>query len=173
MLEKFTAELTGIPRYELFMVGFFVIIVIFPLIKLFIRYRHRKKTEDTIGALASNMASLTPEDFFELRGRKCHGKGAPMAGKAYDFPGVYILYNQSKKMHYVGQSLRVFDRVNNHFTGKGNGDVYADYKYGDLFDIRMIAIDGSGYTYLNDLERDTIMTYKAFSKGYNKTRGNL
>ena len=66
----------------------------------------------------------------------------------------------------------VLNRVNSHFTGKGNGDVYADYKYGDYFTIKMIALDKSGYTSLNELERNTIMTYDAFASGYNKTRGN-
>ena len=70
-----------------------------------------------------------------------------MIEKVYEFPGVYILYNQSKNMHYVGQSLKVFDRVNPHFTGKGNGNVYADYKCGDSFEIKMIGIEGSGYLY--------------------------
>lgn len=36
----------------------------------------------------------------------------------------------------------------------------------------MIALDKSGYDSLNALERDIINKYDAFSKGYNKTRGN-
>ena len=31
---------------------------------------------------------------------------------------------------YVGQSIWVENRVHNHLIGKGNGDVYADVKYG-------------------------------------------
>lgn len=89
-----------------------------------------------------------------------------------NFPGVYILFNRSKNMYYVGQGKQVLNRVNSHFTGKGNGDVYADYKYGDEFTIKMIALDGSGFQTLNELERNTILHYNAFSNGYNKTRGN-
>ena len=66
----------------------------------------------------------------------------------------------------------MLNRVNAHFTGKGNGDVYADFKYGDKFTIKMISLEKSGYTTLNELERNTIMTYDAFASGYNKTRGN-
>lgn len=33
----------------------------------------------------------------------------------------------------MGQGKAVLDRVNHHFSGRGNGDVYADYKYGDFF----------------------------------------
>lgn len=50
--------------------------------------------------------------------------------------------------------------------------MYADYKYGDEFTIKMIALENSGYKTLNELERNTISVYNAFSKGYNKTRGN-
>ena len=35
----------------------------------------------------------------------------------------------------MGQGKAVLDRVNHHFSGRGNGDVYADYKYGDFFTI--------------------------------------
>ena len=75
-------------------------------------------------------------------------------------------------MFYVGQATRILNRVNSHFTGKGNGDVYADYKYGDVFSIKMIALENSGFNTLNELENRTIQKYKAYTKGYNKTRGN-
>ena len=61
-------------------------------------------------------------------------KSDPGAAK-HDFPGVYILHNLDKDMYYVGQGKRVMQRVGNHFAGHGNGDVYADYKYGDRFSI--------------------------------------
>lgn len=48
-------------------------------------------------------------------------------------------------LYYVGQGKSVFQRVNNHFTSHGNGDVYADYKYGDEFTIKMIALENSGF----------------------------
>ena len=90
----------------------------------------------------------------------------------YDFEGVYILHNISKDMYYVGQSINVVDRVRNHLKGKGNGDVYADFKYGDKFEVILIAIEDTEYEYLNDLERHCIAAYHAFEKGYNKNRGN-
>ena len=75
-------------------------------------------------------------------------------------------------MYYVGQAKKVLQRVTQHFTGHGNGDVYADYKYGDQFSIKTIAFNTSGYDSLDRLEKDTIEAYAAFSKGYNKNRGN-
>lgn len=114
-----------------------------------------------IGRFARKSPKLTPKQFQQLR-----------ASTKKNFSGIYILYNQNKRMYYVGQAVKVLDRVNRHFTGKGNGDVYADYKYGDRFVIRMIPLQGSGFRTLNDLERYAISWYDAYEHGYNKTRGN-
>lgn len=120
--------------------------------------------------LANNAIEMTPKEFFNLRNRN-RGKNKRLS-TIYDFEGVYILYNQTKKLYYVGQGKKVMNRINQHFTGHGNGDVYADYKYGDAFTIRAIKLEGSGFSTLNALEKSTITSYNAFSKGYNKTRGN-
>lgn len=109
--------------------------------------------------LASNQAELTAEEFLSLA-------GAP------EFTGVYILHNETKGMYYVGQSVRVMQRVRQHLTGHGNGDVYADYKYGDRFTVRTISMASSGYLSIDDLERDMIEAYDAYDSGYNRQRGN-
>lgn len=104
---------------------------------------------------------LSPERFLDLK-RTVTG----------DVVGVYIIYNIDRKMYYVGQAKRLYFRVWQHFTGHGNGDVYADYKYGNRFMIRFISLSESGYTDLDMLERDMIRQYNAFTTGYNKTVGN-
>ena len=50
--------------------------------------------------------------------------------------------------------------------------MYADYKYGDEFEITLIPLKESGYSSLNAMEKDTIDMYDAYTKGYNRTRGN-
>lgn len=109
----------------------------------------------------SGALEVSPEEFFQMRN-----------SSAGDFTGVYVICNETKDMCYVGQAKNVFQRVNHHFTGHGNGDVYADYKYGDSFAIKMIALVNSGFSSLDELERYMIKAYCAYSKGYNKTRGN-
>lgn len=135
-------------------------------------YRKKEYIKKRIHGLANNTLEITPQEFFALRNTSFGGKGSPSYALTKNFAGVYILFNSTKNMYYVGQAKEVLNRVNAHFTGKGNGDVYADYKYGDAFTIKMIALDKSGFKTLNDLERNTIMTYDSFSSGYNKTRGN-
>ncbi len=109
--------------------------------------------------LASDQAELTAEEFLSL-------------ADAPEFTGVYILHNETKGMYYVGQSVRVMQRVRQHLTGHGNGDVYADYKYGDRFTVRTISMASSGYLSIDDLERDMIEAYDAYDSGYNRQRGN-
>ena len=125
-----------------------------------------------IRKLKSNSIEVTPKEFFRIRNASNGGRGRKHISTDKEFEGIYIIYNHTKKMYYVGQAKKVFQRVNNHFTGKGNGDVYADYKYGDDFTISMIALKNSGFKTLNELERSAIKEYSAYSKGYNKTRGN-
>ena len=61
-----------------------------------------------------------------------------------------------KDIYYVGQAIRIIFRVNQHFTGRGNGDVYADYKYGDSFTIRLLPLSTSGYDSLDRFEKEMI-----------------
>ena len=130
----------------------------------------QKKIKQKVEKLSKTKAELTPQEFIKLRAqtfggdRRRHDK--------LNFEGVYVLFNSTKNMYYVGQGKKVLDRVNMHFTGKGNGDVYADNKYGDEFTIKIIGLKHSGYRTLNALERDTIATFDAYAKGYNKTKGN-
>lgn len=130
--------------------------------------------KEKIRGLADNALEVTPQEFFKIRNASNGGRGKKHISIQHDFAGMYILYNHTKNMYYVGQGKKVFQRVNSHFTGHGNGDVYvyADYKYGDNFTIRMIALENSGFGTLNQLERNAIATYNAYAKGYNKTRGN-
>ena len=104
--------------------------------------------------------SITPHSFFLLK------------NTLVDFTGVYILLNEANGKNYVGQSKSVIRRVNSHFTGHGNGDIYADYCRGDTFKIRLLSLTNSKYQSLDALERDMISLYDAYANGYNKTRGN-
>lgn len=122
----------------------------------------KNKLNNKIDNLTNGISEITPEDFFDLRKNINN-----------DLPGVYIIHNINNGMYYVGQSVHLYNRVNQHFTGHGNGDVYADYKRGgDKFTIKLIKLKNSGYTNLDKLEKDMITKYDALNSGYNKTQGN-
>lgn len=154
------------------LVGLIFFYVILIIVSIGYTIYKKGKINQQIDDLANNVLEMTPEEFMKMRATSFGGRGRPSYALTKNFAGVYILFNQSKNMYYVGQGKQVLNRVNAHFTGKGNGDVYADYKYGDSFTIKMIALENSGFDTLNELERHTIARYNAFSNGYNKTRGN-
>ncbi len=147
-----------------------IVILIFIIFMLICVYFFKNSRKDRIKKLARKNESTTPQEFFKLR-KKVSGKRR-VTTFDNEFAGVYIIYNETKDMYYVGQSKHVLARVNSHLTGHGNGDVYADYKYGDNIAITLIPLEGSGYGNLNTLEKDTIDLYDAYNKGYNRTRGN-
>lgn len=146
--------------------------IIFAIAIAYVDYNKKEEIREQIKNLTNYSFEMTAEDFLKMRKKSFGGKGRPCYALKMNFEGVYIILNVTKNKYYVGQSKKVLNRINAHFTGKGNGDVYADYKYGDKFKIRAIALEKSGYDTLNKLEKDTIYTYAAFAKGYNKTRGN-
>ena len=149
-----------------------LLLVLFFILKGIIEYKEKLKLMEAIEELADNSLEVSPEKLLEMKQATLKGKKKVSQKLTDDFVGVYIIYNKTKDMYYVGQAKKVLARASQHFTGHGNGDVYADYKYGDEFTIKTISLNTSGYSSLDRLEKDTIETYEAFSSGYNKTRGN-
>lgn len=90
-------------------------------------------------------------------------------------PGCYIILLSKNQITndrdfddvYVGQSTDVYKRVHNHLMGKGNGDVYADIKYGRYAYIKIIPCAEQN---LNEMEKNLIEFYNA-TDSYNKTSG--
>ena len=97
--------------------------------------------------------------------------------KVQDRPGCYVILifdkpvrngrYQGYKNVYVGQSIHVFQRVRNHLTGHGNGEVYADVKYGKHVYVQIVPCKQE------DLNRTEIRLIEAFdaTRSYNKTVG--
>ena len=97
--------------------------------------------------------------------------------RSVDRSGCYIILSYGKKKDiedfldynsiYIGQSEKVFNRVRNHLTGHGNGDVYCDVRNGDTVYVKIIYC----WPYeLNSLEKKLIDLFDATSS-YNKTSG--
>ena len=151
---------SGASQIAFFSAFFLGGLVLMLVIDWLIRRRDKRRLSERIRGIEGK--ELTPEEF--LKGRSLLRQN--------DFTGVYVLFNKTKGTYYVGQGVRVYKRLAQHFMGEGNADVYVDWKYGDKFTIKVIPLVGSGYESLNDLERDTISAYDAYYSGYNKTRGN-
>ena len=132
----------------------------YSIIVNYVNYRENAISKNYDKFMSRN-DSLTPKEFFDIKSKQTG-----------DVVGVYVIHNKTKDMYYVGQAKRLFFRLNQHFTGHGNGDVYADYKYGDNFTIQIIKLSESGYSDLDKLEKDLINKYNAYGSGYNRTSGN-
>lgn len=78
-----------------------------------------------------------------------------------EITGIFIVHNATKDLYYVGQSANAIDRTAIQFLGRGNCDVYADYKYGDSFNVRIIPLSESGYESLNELKRAAMQALEA------------
>lgn len=101
---------------------------------------------------------------FKLKYQQLKGKL-----KEADYSAIYVLKNLTNDFYYVGQSVNVFKRVNQHFSGKGNGNVYADYKYGQDFQVNIIPVEKDR---LNEIEFNLIKILNANgAKGYNISKG--
>ena len=97
--------------------------------------------------------------------------------KYEDGPGCYVItiYNHpvtdgnfsNYDNIYIGQSVNVFKRVHDHIKGKGNGDVYADIKYGKQVYIRFVRCKKES---LNSVEKNLIASFNS-TASYNKTKG--
>lgn len=148
------------------MILIYVLLIVLLIVWFFYR---RKKVKDAIMRLTSGAQEIPAEEFMRMREVR---EGKRKISNQSDFTGIYIIHNLTKGMYYVGQSKNVLKRISSHLGGSGNGDVYADLKYGDVFTVKAIPLAGSGYSNLDALERDAIQTYDAFEHGYNKNRGN-
>ncbi|MEE0859767.1 MAG: GIY-YIG nuclease family protein [Acutalibacteraceae bacterium] len=105
------------------------------------------------------------------------GKKGTAGYKYNDRPGCYVITvyddyvtgnNYSKYENiYIGQSVNICQRVHNHFTGKGKGDIYADIKYGKHVYVRLVPC---GKKEMNNMEKQLIKAFNA-TKSYNATKG--
>ena len=150
--------------------AFLIIYLIYLLIKRkILRIKSQRELHRELDYLAQGTLSLTVDDFFALKKEVSQNL---KSNSSINMKGIYILHNERDDLYYVGQATRLAERVTNHFLGRGNGDVYADYKYGAEFTIKMIPLQATQFDTLNELERHYITYYDSFENGYNRTRGN-
>lgn len=149
----------------------FILIILIKVIKKRKEEKKRQKQNKRIlkftYRIIPNQKILTIEKFFQIYDKL--KKDEEIKVSSLKSSGIYIIHNTSKNTYYVGQSVNIVKRVNNHFTGKGNGDVYADFKYGHKFKIKLIRCKEKK---LDEIEKYYITKYKSFDNGYNKNVGN-
>ncbi len=107
-----------------------------------------------------------------------NGNGASAGFKYIDAPGCYVITVYDRMITtpesyfdytdiYIGQSVNMCMRVHSHFTGKGQGNIYADVRAGMYVYVKFIPCRKER---MNALERDLISIYNA-TESYNNTSG--
>lgn len=79
--------------------------------------------------------------------------------KNFDFEGIYVIYNKKWDLYYVGKGKKVFHKIERHFNGYGNKEIYTCWKRNEEFLVHGIRLDKSGYDNLDLLARDTVENY--------------
>jgi len=81
--------------------------------------------------------------------------------KELDFEGLYLIKNKSKKRYYLGKGANVFRKVDRHFRGYGNQDIFADYEKKNRFVVCFMRLENSGYETLSDYEKSIIQELRS------------
>lgn len=92
--------------------------------------------------------------------------------RGFESPGVYIFTNLNNNRKYVGQSINMLRRVETHIKGRGNPEMHEDLAKGNEFIVQFVKLSDSLFYDLNTMERHYIKKMNAYTRGYNKTRGN-
>ena len=138
----------------------FVIIAV-GLLGIYLAKRRQSRLETFKNCLCNSSAFVAVESDELLKNRK----DLTAIG---DITGLYILHNLSKDRYYVGQSATAISRAAAQLLGRGNKDVYADYKYGDSFDVRIVPLEGSGYSNLKDFKCAVVQALSATGELYGR-----
>lgn len=83
-------------------VSLLVLILICVLPPIIISINTKKK----IRALSNDSLEMTPDEFFKMRSASLGGRGRKHISTAQDYVGVYVLFNETKNMYYVGQAKK-------------------------------------------------------------------
>ena len=136
--------------------------------------KKRKDLQRRARALLNQTNAVAAHKFLKIRQSPNPQNKRQYIVSTMDSPGIYILHNKARNKYYVGQSINVAKRSVTHFNGKGSPDVYRDFRQGQLFTVQFVLLENAPreLNTLNRLERYFIAELNAYTRGYNKTRGN-
>lgn len=100
-----------------------------------------------------------------------HDTFCSVADRIPDFPGVYVIRNETSDRVFVQCSERTAKACVSHFRKQGSIDIWADMAKGHLFTVRMVPFSGSGYDSLSALCSEVSIHHNVYFKGYRGSYG--
>lgn len=117
-----------------------------------VRKQCDKDIKDAVFWMLYDTQPLSPGEFFELRSYQLDSLGVYAYSK-YNFEGVYVIINKTKKKCYIESSKYVVDAIAPHFEGSGNKKIYNDYKNNNKFIIKMLKLKNSGFSKTKEMKK--------------------
>lgn len=141
-------------------------------------YSSGKKTvleaKNILDRLTSGDEEVPAEEFLQMYDLRIHNFDTKQDDikfvKNWDFEGVYILHNCSRNIYHIGRSGKVLRKIDRTFRGYENQDVYDDWNDKDVFGVRIIRYENSGYSNINLLEKDLVEKYGIYTKRVNEKK---
>ena len=103
-------------------------------------------------AFINGTIEISPADFLKLQRKSVLYSNRKDHIAANDAPGVYVIYNATKDIHYVGKSEKVCGYLRNLFTGFVESDVLTDFTNNDDLKIRIYMLKSSDCRAIEELE---------------------
>ena len=134
------------------------------------RDKKRKAVRRELDDIRIRLEIYKPEEILNLANKKERDSMG-----IDNFSGIYIIHNYTRDFYYVGQAVKVFTRIHNHFKRvNGNPEIYRDYLSGHEIFISPISLAETTYSSLNEFEDYAIRAYECLDPfGYNKNPGNV
>lgn len=123
---------------------------------------------DVLGRLISGEEEVPVEEFLEMYDLRMYDFESKQDDikfmKKWDFPGAYILHNCSRNTYHIGVSGSVLRKADREFRGYECQAVYEDWKEKDVFTIRIVRLEESGYNNIDLLFNDLVQKYGTYER---------
>lgn len=137
MFKEIFRDMYTYSRYILYIAFLFlaVFICLALLNEVFVEGPKRRKYTSILVAYnkATEMSANRVHKIIDKYGEK------DLYNEKYNYDGLYILYNKTKKKYFVGVDSHVLDAVSWQLSGNGYINLHSDVVAGDVFSVRIIS----------------------------------
>lgn len=124
-----------------------------------------EEVKDTFRKLKYSEEEVSIDEFMKMYNVRIHNFDSKQDDiklmKQYDFEGVYILHNCTRNIYYIGNSRKVFHKIERQFKGYEDPDVYNEWSRKHIFTVKIYRFEESNYSSINKLKNNLMNEYEA------------